>query len=101
MKKLDLNLSQTLTQHQKVEAYFDSVNNQIVIALVVNPAFYDELKKEAGSLIKSSDDAIFADSAKALTFDGVQLFIKDMKDDFKLIQSEEEFKIIVQKKDNE
>lgn len=95
MQKLNLNISESLTQEQKIEAYFDAANQKLVVALAVNPKFFEELKSQVGELIKSNSDATFADNAKELTFDGIQLFIKDMRDDFKLINSEEEFNIVV------
>lgn len=95
MQKLNLNLSESLTQEQQVEAYFDTVNQKLVVALAVNPKFFEELKAQVGELIQSNPDALFADNARALTLDGIQLFIKDMRDDFKIINSEEEFKIVV------
>jgi len=44
MQKLNLNLSESLTQEQQVEAYFDTVNQRLVVALAVNPKFFEELK---------------------------------------------------------
>jgi hypothetical protein len=41
MQKLNLNLSESLTQEQEVEAYFDAVNQKLVIALAVNPKFFE------------------------------------------------------------
>lgn len=95
MQKLNLNLSESLTQEQKAEAYFDTTNQKLVVALAVNPKFFEELSAQLGEFIKSNPDALFADNARALTFDGIQLFIKDMRDDFKIINSEDEFKMIV------
>lgn len=95
MQKLNLNLSESLTQEQKAEAYFDTTNQKLVVALAVNPKFFEELSAQLGEFIKSNPDALFADNARALTLDGIQLFIKDMRDDFKIINSEDEFKMVV------
>lgn len=95
MQKLNLNLSESLVQEQNIEAYFDAANQKLVVALAVNPKFFEALKAQVGELIKSSPDAAFADDARELTFNGIQLFIKDMGDDFKIINSEDEFNIII------
>jgi hypothetical protein len=86
-----LALSDSLSQEQKIEAFFDAVNQRMVVAIAVSPSFFEALKAKAGEFIKSGADDSVADTAKELTFDGVQLFIKNMRDDFRLINSEEEF----------
>lgn len=95
MQKLELKLSEQLTEEQKIEAYFDEVNRRLVVALAFSPAFFEAIKKQAGELLYASPDSPFADTANALTFNGVQLFIKQMGDDFKIINSEEEFNLLI------
>jgi hypothetical protein len=96
MQKLNLSVDASLTEDQKIEAYYDTVNHRLVVAVVVSPKFFEAIQKQASELIKySPDDALIADNTPKLTIDGVQLFIKNMRDDFKLINSEEEFNLIV------
>lgn len=95
MQKQSLSLSESLSQEQQIEAFFTALNERLVVAIVVRPSFFEALKEKASEFIKSNSDASVADTANELTFDGVQLFIKNMRDDFRIINSEEEFNIFI------
>ncbi|MDW8466347.1 MAG: hypothetical protein RML35_09290 [Chloroherpetonaceae bacterium] len=95
MQKLELKLSEQLTEEQKIEAYFNEVNRRLVVAIALSPAFFDAIQQQASELLRTSSESPFADDAETLTFDGVQVFIKQMGDDFKIINSEEEFNLLI------
>jgi len=95
MPRQDISLTGSMGMDNKVELFFDALNEQAVVAVVINPDFFEEIKSQASEHFSYAGQSIIADSAESMTFQGVQVFVKPMRDEFKVINTEREFDLFV------
>ncbi|ACF13428.1 hypothetical protein Ctha_0963 [Chloroherpeton thalassium ATCC 35110] len=98
MPRHDLSLSNSMNMDDKIELFFDAINEQAVVAVVVNPDFFEEIKQQACDGFSYEGQSLIVDTADAITFQGVRVFVKSMRDEFKIINTEEEFDLFVSEK---
>lgn len=95
MTRQDLFMSDSMSMDEKVELFFDAINEQVIVALLINPEFFEVLKESTNGNLSIESETGLAEHAEFITLDGVRVFIKDMRDEFKIINSEDEFNIFI------
>jgi hypothetical protein len=95
MVRQDIFMSDSMSMDDKVELFFDTINEQVAVAILVNPDFFEVLKEQNHGDLTIDGDSAYAENADAITLDGVRVFVKHMRDEFKVINTEDEFNLFV------
>ncbi len=95
MVRQDIFMSDSMSMDDKVELFFDAINEQVVVAILVNPDFFEILKLQSEDNLSIESQTGFAENAEVITLNGVRVFVKPMRDEFKIINTEDEFNIFI------
>lgn len=105
MMRRDMFIPETLTADEKMSLFFSAINEQPANAVVVNPVFFEEVKKsakglteytvreehsEAEQMIQDAIEVLYkyedivAYTSEPATVEGVKVFVKPISNEFKL-----------------